>query len=388
MPDPVINAFENALKELNSFSELKKDLKKRNLSNPLKILAIGKSAYPMANVCCDILTTSGIEYSGYLLTKYGNIGAEIPYLVIKEAGHPVPDNNTLQNSQEIFNWLQHIDEKEDLIILLSGGGSSLFEVLENGHTLEDLIALNKTLLQSGLGIKEMNMERTKISKVKAGKALNYINAQNIFCYALSDVQNNEPEIIASGCFYPTNAIKIDENSYQACLKDNKQQLFYTIVGDNYSLRKQLANFIPPPVYIQPQYFYQNVDIVADYLANFAFSPNQKGLYIFGGEAPVKVTGNGIGGRCTHLTLLMAKKIAGKKQITFYALASDGNDNLDNVSGARVDQNTANKLQNKGIDISCVIKNCDSYTALKTVEAIIPAWVQPLNLNDIYLLEIK
>jgi glycerate-2-kinase len=49
---------------------------------------------------------------------------------------------------------------------------------------------------------------------------------------------------------------------------------------------------------------------------------------------------------------------------------------------------ANKLQNKGIDISCAIKNCDSYTALKTVEAIIPAWVQPLNLNDIYLLEIK
>jgi glycerate-2-kinase len=61
MPDPLINAFENALKELNSFSELKKDLRNRNLSNPLKILAIGKSAYPMANVCCDILTTSGIN---------------------------------------------------------------------------------------------------------------------------------------------------------------------------------------------------------------------------------------------------------------------------------------------------------------------------------------
>ena len=150
----------------------------------------------MVNVCCDILTTSGIEYSGYLLTKYGNIGAEIPNLVIKEAGHPVPDNNTLQNSQEIFNWLQHIDEKEDLIILLSGGGSSLFEVLENGHTLEDLIALNKTLLQSGVGIKEINMERAKISKVKAGKALNYINTQNIYCYALSDVQNNKTKKIA------------------------------------------------------------------------------------------------------------------------------------------------------------------------------------------------
>ena len=387
MKDLIINAFESALRQLNTLPELKKDLEKRPLSPPVKILAIGKSAFPMAKVCVDILKNREINYSGYLLTKYGNVSGIIPNLIVREASHPIPDINTIKYSREILSWLQELYANEELIILLSGGGSSLFEVPINGFTLEDLIAFNKNLLQSGLNIKEMNYERAKKSKVKAGKALNYIKAMKIYCYALSDVPNNEPEIIASGCFFPANSQKIKDNYYQAKLKKGKQELYYSIIGDNFSLRYQLAKELPPPVYVHPRYFSENVENVAEFIADFAFSTDKKGMYIFGGEAPVKVTGNGIGGRCTHLALLLAKKIAGKKHITFYALASDGNDNLENVSGAYVNQNTLNQLQAKGIDISSAIAECDSYSALKTINAVVPAFQNPLNLNDIYLLQL-
>ncbi|MDD3606173.1 MAG: DUF4147 domain-containing protein [Candidatus Cloacimonas acidaminovorans] len=387
MKELIINAFESALRQLNTLPELKKDLEKRPLSPPVKILAIGKSAFPMAKVCVDILKNREINYSGYLLTKYGNVSGIIPNLIVREASHPIPDINTIKYSREILSWLQELHANEELIILLSGGGSSLFEVPINGFTLEDLIAFNKNLLQSGLNIKEMNYERAKKSKVKAGKALNYIKAMKIYCYALSDVPNNEPEIIASGCFFPANSQKIKDNYYQAKLKKGKQELYYSIIGDNFSLRYQLAKELPPPVYVHPRYFSENVENVAEFIADFAFSTDKKGMYIFGGEAPVKVTGNGIGGRCTHLALLLAKKIAGKKHITFYALASDGNDNLENVSGAYVNQNTLNQLQAKGIDISSAIAECDSYSALKTINAVVPAFQNPLNLNDIYLLQL-
>ena len=387
MKDLIINAFESALRQLNTLPELKKDLEKRPLSPPMKILAIGKSAFPMAKVCVDILNKREINYSGYLLTKYGNVAGIIPNLIVREASHPIPDVNTIKYSLEILSWLQKLYANEEIIILLSGGGSSLFEVPINGFTLEDLIAFNKNLLQSGLNIKEMNYERAKKSKVKAGKALNYIKAMKIYCYALSDVPDNEPEIIASGCFFPANSQKIKDNYYQAKLKKGKQELYYSIIGDNFSLRYQLAKELPPPVYVHPRYFSENVENVAEFIADFAFSTDKKGMYIFGGEAPVKVTGNGIGGRCTHLALLLAKKIAGKKHITFYALASDGNDNLENVSGACVNQNTLNQLQAKGIDIFSVIAECDSYSALKTINAVVPAFQNPLNLNDIYLLQL-
>lgn len=387
MKDLIINAFESALRQLNTLPELKKDLEKRPLSPPVKILAIGKSAFPMAKVCVDILNKREINYSGYLLTKYGNVAGIIPNLIVREASHPIPDVNTIKYSLEILSWLQKLYANEEIIILLSGGGSSLFEVPINGFTLEDLIAFNKNLLQSGLNIKEMNYERAKKSKVKAGKALNYIKAMKIYCYALSDVPDNEPEIIASGCFFPANSQKIEDNYYQAKLKKGKQKLYYSIIGDNFSLRYQLAKALTSPVEVQTRYFTENAENVANSLTKFAFSANKKGIYIFGGEASVQVTGKGKGGRCTHLALLMAKKIAGKKHITFYALAGDGNDNLKNVSGACVNQNTANQLQEKGIDISSALKNCDSYTALKAIDAIIPSWSYPLNLNDIYLLQL-
>ena len=387
MKDPIINALENALTHLNELPELKKDLGKRPLSNPVKILAIGKSAFPMAKVCVNILAKRKINYSGYLLTKYGNVAEIIPNLIVRKAGHPIPDKNTIQHSQEILSWLDGLQENEELIILISGGGSSLFEVPVDGFTLEDLIPFNKNLLQSGLSIKEINYERAKKSKVKAGKALDHITAKMIYCYALSDVQNNEPDVIASGCFFPDNSQKIDANHYQAKLKQGRQELYYSIIGDNFSLRDQLAKELSSPVEVQTQYFIENVENVANSLADFAFSANNKGIYVFGGEAAVQVTGKGKGGRCTHLALLMAKKIAGKKHITFYALAGDGNDNLENVSGACVNQNTVNQLQEKGIDISFALKKCDSYPALKAINAIIPSWSYPLNLNDIYILQI-
>jgi len=387
MKDPIINALENALTHLNELPELKKDLGKRPLSNPVKILAIGKSAFPMAKVCVNILAKRKINYSGYLLTKYGNVAEIIPNLIVRKAGHPIPDKNTIQHSQEILSWLEGLQENEELIILISGGGSSLFEVPVDGFTLEDLIPFNKNLLQSGLSIKEINYERAKKSKVKAGKALDHITAKMIYCYALSDVQNNEPDVIASGCFFPDNSQKIDANHYQAKLKQGRQELYYSIIGDNFSLRDQLAKELSSPVEVQTQYFIENVENVANSLADFAFSANNKGIYVFGGEAAVQVTGKGKGGRCTHLALLMAKKIAGKKHITFYALAGDGNDNLENVSGACVNQNTVNQLQEKGIDISFALKKCDSYPALKAINAIIPSWSYPLNLNDIYILQI-
>lgn len=388
MKDIIINALEDTLTQLNELPELKKDLDKRPLSHPVKILAIGKSAFPMAKVCVDTLNKRKINYSGYLLTKYGKVSEIIPDLIVRKAGHPIPDKNTIKHSQEILSWLEGLPENDELIILISGGGSSLFEVPVDGFTLEDLIHFNMNLLQSGLSIKEINYERAQKSKVKAGKALDHIKAKIIYCYALSDVPNNEPNIIASGCFFPANSQKIDENHYRSKLKNGKQELSYSIIGDNFSLRYQLAKTLTAPVEVQTRYFTENAENVANSLTNFAFSANKKGIYIFGGEASVQVTGKGKGGRCTHLALLMAKKIAGKKHITFYALAGDGNDNLENVSGAWVNQNTANQLQEKGIDISSALKNCDSYTALKAIDAIIPSWSYPLNLNDIYLLQIS
>ncbi len=363
---PFIN---NALADLSSFPCLRQELRQFLSGTSIHLLAIGKSAYSMAITCTDVLSSKGIAYSGYLLTKYGFEGYSIPNIVTRQAGHPDPDENSLAYSKEIVSWLETLQETDTLIVLLSGGGSSLFEVPSEGISLDQLIAQSNALLRSGKSIAEINQARSSMSAVKDGKALNYVACRKILCYALSDVEANDPAVIASAPFFST--------------KDRR--VTYKIIGDNFLLRKKLAALLPQPVTVHPQFISDSADCVADYLSSFAKKHNSPGIHIFGGEAPVEVSGTGSGGRCTHLALAFSIKVAGSENISLYAFGSDGNDNLEGVSGAVVNGSTLDELCESGFDVGSELKNCNSYVALSSVNAIIPAWKTPVNVNDIYVL---
>jgi hydroxypyruvate reductase len=366
---PVIN---HALADYGSFPCLQQELQQFPSGSLIHLLAIGKSAFAMAKTCTDILSSKGIANSGYLLTKYGFEGHAIPNIVARQAGHPDPDENSLAYSKEIVSWLETLQETDTLIVLLSGGGSSLFENPREGISIDQLIAQSNALLRSGKNIAEINQVRSSMSALKRGKALNYVACSKIYCYALSDVEGNDPAVIASAPFF----------------SNNDRRVTYKIIGDNFLLRKQLASLLPQPVTVHPQFLSDSADCVADFLSCFAKQHISPGIHIFGGEAPVKVTGTGSGGRCTHLALAFAIKVAGSENICLYAFASDGNDNLDGVSGAVVNGGTLNKLSEGGFDAGRELKNCNSYVALSAINAIIPAWKTPVNVNDIYVLIIS
>ncbi len=367
----ILSALEHSLEAYSAFPQLRNLLTHERFSPNVNLLAIGKSAYAMAQAACAVLTSQGKEYDGYLLTKYDYAPNPIPNLISCEAGHPLPDANSIKHSRDILGWLSSLPAEEDIIILLSGGGSALFEVPEGRKSIDDLIYLNKHLLNSGLSIAEMNAERSKLSKVKGGKALNYIACKRIFCYALSDVENNDPSVIASAPFYA----------------DNAPQLTYQIVGDNLSYLETLAQFIGREAIVHQGFISQSAEHWAKTLASLTFPPVQPGIHIFGGETPVLVEGAGNGGRCTHIALDFTIRIAGNDHASLITYATDGSDNLPGVGGAIVNGNTVNQLYNKGIDAAYALQNSDSYTALKQIGAIIPAFPDHINVNDIFILSL-
>jgi hydroxypyruvate reductase len=79
------------------------------------------------------------------------------------------------------DWLKSISPQEDLIVLLSGGTSALFELPKPGNTLEDIIALNSLLLKSGLDISQINAKRKETSQVKRGKCSQVFLWQKVVC---------------------------------------------------------------------------------------------------------------------------------------------------------------------------------------------------------------
>lgn len=368
-----LDAIELTLKEYSEFPSLQKRLASVTHSKIVNLLAIGKSAYHMAVAATRCLKGMGIAYSGYLLTKYGNIPADLPNIHCREAGHPVPDENSVLHSKEIVNWLQSLSPDDDLIILLSGGGSALFEIPAEGYSLQDVIELNRKLLHSGLSIADMNRERTKLSKLKSGKALGYVCSKSVYCYALSDVEGNDPAVIASGPFYLTGV--------------EKPCITYEIIGDSLSFRRMLAERLGKVAHVHSGFMSDNADLAAERLADFAKSA-AKGIHLFGGEAPVTVTGTGRGGRCTHLALAFALKISGYKGISLIAYATDGNDNLPGTAGAITDGETCAKLQEAGIDPRQSLLDCDSFTALGAINATILSTEYHINVNDLYILTIN
>ena len=87
------------------------------------VLGIGKASARMAAAMESIL---GDELSGgFVITKYGH-GLKLEKIQVMEAGHPVPDENSLKGAQIISQMAAEADENTLIINLISGGGSSLF----------------------------------------------------------------------------------------------------------------------------------------------------------------------------------------------------------------------------------------------------------------------
>ena len=76
----------------------------------------------MARAAADVL---GPELSGgTVVTKYGHAMGPIEGLEIFEAGHPLPDENTLRGTEALLAHLQGLGADDTVLFLVSGGGSA------------------------------------------------------------------------------------------------------------------------------------------------------------------------------------------------------------------------------------------------------------------------
>lgn len=336
------------------------------------ILAIGKAAQKMAYVAHKALPAQRLG-TCMVLTKYGfypeNV-SETQFCQILEAGHPVPDAASICSTGTIIKHLQGLPPEDELVILLSGGSSALFELPKEGKTLADIIGLNRLLLSSGLDIAQMNARRREYSMVKGGKALDYVSCNIRGVYLLSDVPENDPQVIGSAPFW-------------------REDLPHHIVGDLAGylkcLRAEYKKLYTGHVYLSQRYISEDLGQIARHIVQLAHKA-APGIYLCGGEALLKRKAVGKGGRCSHLALLIAKALAEEEGWTFIAYATDGNDNIVESSGACVNGFSYAQMQAAGVDVEKAIREGDSYTALSKIGAILPGGYTGTNVNEAYIFQ--
>ena len=115
--------IQKAIKEVLPDKAVRTVLSDRKSIEKVYVVAVGKAAWKMANTCQEILGDQ--IRKGVILTKYGHSKQKLKNFEIIEAGHPIPDNNSIMGTQKIIDMVKGLSAKDNILFLLSGGGSSL-----------------------------------------------------------------------------------------------------------------------------------------------------------------------------------------------------------------------------------------------------------------------
>jgi glycerate-2-kinase len=121
------------------------------------------------------------------------------------------------------------------------------------------------------------------------------------------------------------------------------------------------------------------------LVEFGNPVHPPACLIAGGEPTVTVKGKGKGGRAQECVLAAAKELAGLQNVFVAGFGTDGTDGPTDVAGALVDGKTPERASKKGLDISRLLDNHDSYHFFKNVGGHIITGPTGTNVNDIYLI---
>ena len=381
-------------------------LKAHEFCENLYMVAIGKAAWTMAKAACDFL--GGKLKKGIVITKYEHVMGELPNCDVFEAGHPVADENTISATAKAIELVSGLGMGDEVLFLVSGGGSAIFEKPLEGISLKDISRVTNELLASGADIVEMNIVRKRLSAVKAGRFAIMTAPAKIFCIILSDVLGDRLDSIASGPAVSDNStaedakrvaskygLKLSELQSKYLNEETPKEISNVktkITGSVRTLCESAAKTAEQLGYT-PYVLSTTINCEAREAGRFMaqIAEDTKAgrnsfatpcAIIAGGETVVTLRGKGKGGRNQEIALAAAKAIANLDDSLIFSLGSDGTDGPTDAAGGMVCGGTLVKLKEAGIDIDKALMENDSYNALNAADGLIITGPTGTNVNDV------
>ncbi len=367
------------------------------------VVAVGKAAWEMGKTAADILGER--VKAGIVVTKHGYSKGNIAGFSVYEAGHPVPDADTYTATQAVIDMVAPLGSGDNVVFLLSGGGSALFE--KPLIPVEDMERLTQELLASGADIVEMNTLRKRFSAVKGGRFAKLCSPAKIYSIVLSDVIGDRLDMIASGPAVADSSTADEAKSiaarYKLTLTERMKSLLDTETPkelDNVETRitGSVAQLCLSAEKTCAELGYKPLTLTASlsctardagvFLSNIAQKYANSGerlAFIAGGETVVHLTGSGMGGRNQEIALAAAEGIAGLENVCVFSVGSDGTDGPTDAAGGYADGYTKEILKNQGVDIYETLQNNDAYHALEKCGGLIKTGATGTNVNDLSVL---
>jgi glycerate-2-kinase len=355
------------------------------------VLAAGKAACAMAEVLED-LAEDRIA-AGLAVTKDGH-ALPLRRIAVREAGHPVPDARSEAAAREALALVSAARAEDVLLVLLSGGASSLLTCPLPGLRLADLAETTAMLLAAGAEIDELNGVRKHLAELTGGRLAQHAATHRIEVFVVSDVPGDRLDVIASGpCAADRTRFEDAVAVLERCGLLERVPVSVRAHLES-GVRGQVPESLGPG---DPQLARVRTSLLAsnrDARAAAALAAERRGLravplgeglhgeartagrclaalgravrgdapvcLVAGGETAVTVRGPGRGGRNQELALAAALDLAGDARVALLAVGTDGSDGPTDAAGAYADGGTLERAAKRGIDGREALERNDSH----------------------------
>jgi len=336
-------------------------------------------------------------------------------------GHPLPDANSLAAGERIAELVKSCGKDVLLIFLISGGGSAMVELpVSPSISLEDLRITNKVLIGCGATIREINLVRKSLSRIKGGGlGLLARNSKSLGLY-ISDVNPGDLHSIASNPLLPeeiggdapadvvtrfslsdrlpgsvVEVLQRDSEGFSGGWESHACQTVPMLLLDNSDAIRtaaEEARQLGFRVEVRADLIEGDYRTIADHslehLLNLKSSfPNERVCVISGGEVSCPVHGDGVGGRNQEFVLYSAAKLArmGIRELAVLSCGTDGIDGNSNAAGAVADAELVINAARHALDASIFLSRNDSHRFFRRAGGLVVTGPSGNNVRDLRIL---
>ena len=386
------------------------------------VVGAGKAAASMA-LAVERHWPAQSALEGLVITRYGH-GLPLSRIRVVEAGHPVPDEHGEAAAREILGLASALGPDDLLLVLVSGGGSSLLSFPVAGVPMADLKKVTRDLLASGAPIQDMNTVRKHLSVIQGGK-LALATKARVLALVISDVTGDDPTHIASGPTVP------DPTTYA----DAIEILERFAVTAPPSIAAHLARGASGAIAETPKpgdpafarvdnrviaTAHASLTAAADYMREHAVTPLVLGdsvtgesaevakvyaalarevrlhdlpikppvALISGGETTVTLRKRGRGGRCSEFLLSLAVSLEGLADTWALACDTDGIDGSEDNAGAILTPDALARARAAGLAPKRMLADNDSYGFFAALGDLVVTGPTRTNVNDFRIIMVR
>lgn len=335
-------------------------------------------------------------------------------------GHPMPNEEGARGARAAARLLGETAKKSRVLVLVSGGASSLMTLPAEGIALADVVATSRALMAAGADIRELNCVRKHLDQLKGGLMARVAGGAAIRALVLSDVIGDPLDVIGSGPLVP------DPTTYDDAIGVLRRREVWDALPP--AVRDHLlagARGERPETPKPGDVCFANIEI--DVIGNNALAvqgaaaeARRRGFdveiveapvegeardagelfarralerwsrvagarpqcMVGGGETTVTVTGSGVGGRNLEFAAAAALTIDGATGIAIGSIGTDGRDGPTDAAGAVVDGESAVRARLAHVDLADHLRNNDTLIALDAAGAVMRTGATGTNVADV------